>query len=193
MMVRKCLLKKRMHPPQNSNSSVGSDLQRPPSPERFRANQKLQHVTEGIIHLPPEHWQARGIDHLTGKPAPVPDHPFSTEIFLMSCLGQLCAIPAHPASASRSRAQSCTQYSRCGCICIKPSRTTTSGDRRLCWVQCKPKCSWPSWWLGHAAGPQWGWWQHSLLNAACSSQLRIYIDISIRQWYMCICSFTDLK
>ena len=49
MMVRKCLLKKRMHPPQNSNSSVGSDLQRPPSPERFRANQKLQHVTEGTL------------------------------------------------------------------------------------------------------------------------------------------------
>lgn len=41
--------------PGECESSVGSDLQRPASPERLRANQKLQHTTEGITHLPPEH------------------------------------------------------------------------------------------------------------------------------------------
>lgn len=35
-------------------------------PDLFGANKKLKHI-EGVVHMPPERWQAWGINHHTGK------------------------------------------------------------------------------------------------------------------------------
>lgn len=47
----------------------------------FTTNQKLKHVTEGIIQMPLEYWQKRGIKQLIRKPVPVFDHHHGKEIF----------------------------------------------------------------------------------------------------------------
>ena len=42
--------------------------------DRFRASRKLKHITEGIVQMHLERWQAQGINHFSGKPVPVFDH-----------------------------------------------------------------------------------------------------------------------
>lgn len=58
-------------------------LQNPPAylPDRFRAHQTLKRAIEGIIQTPLKHWQARGINHFSGKPVPVLGHPRGKELF----------------------------------------------------------------------------------------------------------------
>lgn len=70
-------------------------------PDNFRANQKLKHITEGIIQMPLQQWQqAWGNNNHARKTVPVFDHAHSKEIFpnIYSELPlvQLCAIPARP-------------------------------------------------------------------------------------------------
>lgn len=43
--------------------------------DHFRTNQKLTNNIDGIVQKPPEHGQACGIDHLSGKPVPESEHP----------------------------------------------------------------------------------------------------------------------
>jgi len=56
-------------------------------PDQYRADHKLKHVVMGIVQMPLKHWEPRGINHLSSKPVPVFDPPFSVKIsFLMSHL-----------------------------------------------------------------------------------------------------------
>lgn len=50
-------------------------------PEHFGAKWMLKHIAEGTVHIPLEHWQARGTNHLTRKPIPVFVHPHGKEMF----------------------------------------------------------------------------------------------------------------
>lgn len=56
---------------------VGRDLHdHPVQPsDHFRAGQKLVQVIKGIVQMPPKHWQAWGIKHLSRKSAPILEHP----------------------------------------------------------------------------------------------------------------------
>lgn len=40
-------------------------------PDVFRNNQKLQHINESIVQMPPESWQTWGINHHSKKIIPV--------------------------------------------------------------------------------------------------------------------------
>lgn len=75
--------------------------------DRFRANQELQRVNEGIVQVPVEHWQAWGINHLSEKPVTVFDCPHGNKMFpnvwSKPPLAQLCAIPSCPASVPREK------------------------------------------------------------------------------------------
>lgn len=39
-------------------------------PDHFRANQKLKRITEDIVQMPLEQWQAWGFNHLARRPVP---------------------------------------------------------------------------------------------------------------------------
>lgn len=40
-----------------------------PLPDHFRATQKLKHSNDGVIQMPPAHFQAQDINHFSRKPA----------------------------------------------------------------------------------------------------------------------------
>lgn len=51
-------------------------------PGHFRDNQKLRLITEDIVRMPLERWQAWGTNHLTRKPMTVSDHSHGKEFSL---------------------------------------------------------------------------------------------------------------
>ena len=61
---------------------------------------KLKHVARGTVQMPRKHGQAWGIDHLSGKPVPVFDHPLAKEMLptvqSKPPLAQLWTIPTCP-------------------------------------------------------------------------------------------------
>ena len=55
-------------------------------PDYFGADQKLKHVVKGTVQMPLQHWQAWGIDHLSGKAVPMSDNPIFSETALFTRL-----------------------------------------------------------------------------------------------------------
>jgi len=48
--------------------------------DHSRADQKLKLVVKGIDQMPLEHWESRGINHLSRKRVPVSDHSLGKEM-----------------------------------------------------------------------------------------------------------------